>query len=148
MKTIDNFNFENKKVLIRVDFNVPLNDELKVTDTTRILAAQPTIDKILKDGGSAILMTHLGRPKNGFEDKFSLKNIVDKVSDILKVDVIAANDVIGEDAQQKANQLKPGQVLLLENLRFHKEETEGDKTFAEKLSKLGDFYVNDAFGTA
>ena len=148
MKTIDNFNFENKKVLIRVDFNVPLNDELKVTDTTRILAAQPTIDKILKDGGSAILMTHLGRPKNGFEDKFSLKNIVDKVSDILKVDVIAANDVIGEDAQQKSNQLKPGQVLLLENLRFHKEETEGDKTFAEKLSKLGDFYVNDAFGTA
>lgn len=148
MKTIDDFNFNNKKVLIRVDFNVPLNDELKVTDTTRILAAQQSIEKILKDGGSVILLTHLGRPKNGFEDKYSLKNIVNTVSEILNTEVISADDVIGKDAQQKSKDLKPGQVLLLENLRFHEEEIKGDKTFAEKLSKLGDFYVNDAFGTA
>lgn len=148
MKTIDDYNFKDKKVLIRVDFNVPLDDDLKVTDATRILAAKPTIDKILKDGGSVVLMTHLGRPKDGFEDKFSLKNIAEKVSEILTQNVLSANDVIGEDAQKKANELKAGEVLLLENLRFHKEEILGDKNFAEQLSKLGDFYVNDAFGTA
>lgn len=148
MTTIDNFNFKDNKVLIRVDFNVPQTEDLKVSDATRIYAAKPSIDKILKDGGSVVLMTHLGRPKNGFEDQFSLKNISYKVSEILGVDVITADDVIGEDAQQKAANLKPGQVLLLENLRFHKEETAGDRDFAEKLSKLGDFYVNDAFGTA
>lgn len=148
MKTIDDFNFSGKKALIRVDFNVPQDDNFKVTDDTRIMAAKPTIDKILKDGGSAILMTHLGRPKNGFEDKFSLKHIVSKVSEILGVEVIVADDVIGKDAQKKAADLKPGQVLLLENVRFHPEEEKGDKGFAEQLSKLGDIYVNDAFGTA
>lgn len=148
MKTIDDFNFSGKKALIRVDFNVPQDENLKVTDDTRIRAAKPTIDKILKDGGSAILMTHLGRPKNGFEDKFSLKNIASKVAEILDVNLISAEDVVGEDAQKKAKNLKPGEVLLLENVRFHAEEEKGDKNFAEKLSKLGDIYVNDAFGTA
>ncbi len=148
MKTIDDFNFKDKKALIRVDFNVPQDDELKVTDDTRIVAAKPTIDKILKDGGSAILMTHLGRPKGGVEDKFSLKHIASKVSEILGVKVIMAKDVVGEDAQEKAKNLKPGEVLLLENVRFHSEEEKGDKSFAEQLSKLGDIYVNDAFGTA
>src|SRR5690554_37225 len=148
MKTIDDINFSGKKALIRVDFNVPQDENLKVTDDTRIQAAKPTIDKILKDGGSAILMTHLGRPKNGFEDKFSLKNIAYKVEEILGVNLISAEDVVGEDAQKKAENLKPGEVLLLENLRFHAEEEKGDKDFAEKLSKFGDIYVNDAFGTA
>lgn len=148
MKTIDDFNFSGKKALIRVDFNVPQDENFKVTDDTRIQAAKPTIEKILKEGGSAILMTHLGRPKNGFEDKFSLKHIAAKVSEVLGVKVIAAEDVIGEDAQKKAADLNPGEVLLLENVRFHPEEEKGDKDFAEKLSKLGDIYVNDAFGTA
>lgn len=148
MKTIDGFNFQNKKALVRVDFNVPQNEQLEVTDATRIYAAKPTIDKILKDGGSAILMTHLGRPKNGFEDTFSLKHIVYKVSEILGVSVQIATDVVGKDAQNKAENLKPGEVLLLENIRFHAEEQKGDLGFAEQLSKLGDVYVNDAFGTA
>lgn len=148
MKTIDGFNFQNKKALVRVDFNVPQNEQLEVTDATRIYAAKPTIDKILKDGGSAILMTHLGRPKNGFEDTFSLKYIVYKVSEILGVNVQIATDVVGKDAQNKAENLKPGEVLLLENIRFHAEEQKGDLGFAEQLSKLGDVYVNDAFGTA
>ncbi|MFV0304966.1 MAG: phosphoglycerate kinase [Moheibacter sp.] len=148
MKTIDGFNFQNKKALVRVDFNVPQNEQLEVTDATRIYAAKPTIDKILKDGGSAILMTHLGRPKNGFEDTFSLKYIVYKVSEILGVSVQIATDVVGKDAQNKAENLKPGEVLLLENIRFHAEEQKGDLGFAEQLSKLGDVYVNDAFGTA
>ncbi|MGB6084132.1 phosphoglycerate kinase [Moheibacter sp.] len=148
MKTIDDFNFSGKKTLIRVDFNVPQDENFKVTDDTRIQAAKPTIDKILNDGGSAILMTHLGRPKNGFEDKFSLKHIAAKVSEVLGVNVISAEDVIGDDAKKKATNLKPGEVLLLENVRFHPEEEKGDKEFAEKLSKLGDIYVNDAFGTA
>jgi len=148
MKTIDDFNFEGKKALIRVDFNVPQDENLKVTDDTRIVAAKPTIDKILKDGGSAILMTHLGRPKGGPEDKFSLKNIAYKVSEILGVNVIVSNDVVGEDAQEKAKNLKPGEVLLLENVRFHAEEEKGDQDFAKKLADLGDIYVNDAFGTA
>lgn len=148
MKTIDDFNFKDKKALIRVDFNVPQDDNLKVTDDTRIVAAKPTIDKILKDGGSAILMTHLGRPKGGPEDKFSLKHIASKVSEILGVEVIMANDVVDSDAQDKAKNLKPGEVLLLENVRFHAEEENGDKDFAKKLADLGDIYVNDAFGTA
>lgn len=148
MKTIDDFNFRDKKALIRVDFNVPQDEDLKVTDDTRIVAAKPTIEKILKDGGSAILMTHLGRPKAGPEDKFSLKHISSKVSEILGVDVIVANDVADGDAQQKAKNLKAGQVLLLENVRFHTAEEKGDKDFARKLADLGDIYVNDAFGTA
>lgn len=148
MKTIDDFNFQDKKALIRVDFNVPQDDNLKVTDDTRIVAAKPTIDKILKDGGAAILMTHLGRPKGGPENKFSLKHIASKVSEILGVNVIVSEDVIGNDAQEKAKNLKPGEVLLLENVRFHAEEENGDKDFAKKLADLGDIYVNDAFGTA
>lgn len=148
MKTIDDFNFSGKKALIRVDFNVPQDENLRVSDDTRIRAAKPTIEKILNDGGSVVLMTHLGRPKSGFEDKFSLKNIASKVSEILGVPVISTEDVVGEDAQKKAAELKPGQVLLLENLRFHPEETAGDRDFAKKLADLGDIYVNDAFGTA
>lgn len=148
MKTINDFNFENKKALIRVDFNVPQSEDLKVTDDTRIVAAKPTIDKILKDGGSVILMTHLGRPKGGVEDKYSLKHIAYKVSEILGVEVQVANDVIGEDAKAKAAALQPGQILLLENVRFHAEEEQGDKAFAKELASMGDIYVNDAFGTA
>jgi phosphoglycerate kinase len=147
MKTINDFNFENKKALIRVDFNVPLNEEFQVTDATRIEAAKPTIIKILEDGGSAILMSHLGRPK-GVEEKFSLKHIVDKVSEIIGVHVKFVNDCIGEEAESAAQNLKNGEILLLENLRFHTEEQKGDKDFAKKLSVLGDIYVNDAFGTA
>lgn len=148
MKTINDFNFENKKALIRVDFNVPQNEDLTVSDDTRIQAAKPTIEKILKDGGSVILMTHLGRPKNGFENQFSLKHIAYKVSEILGVNVIVSDDVIGEDAKEKATNLKSGEVLLLENVRFHPEEEKGDKAFAKELASLGDIYVNDAFGTA
>ena len=147
MKTLNDFNFENKKALIRVDFNVPLNDNFEVTDATRIVSAKPTIIKILEDGGSCILMSHLGRPK-GFQDEFSLKHIASKVEDILGVEVITVADCIGEDVEVAAASLEPGQILLLENLRFYKEETAGDIGFAEKLSKLGDIYVNDAFGTA
>ena len=147
MKTLNDFNFENKKALIRVDFNVPLNDKFEVTDATRIVSAKPTIIKILEDGGSCILMSHLGRPK-GFQDEFSLKHIASKVEDILGVEVITVADCIGEDVEVAAASLEPGQILLLENLRFYKEETAGDIGFAEKLSKLGDIYVNDAFGTA
>lgn len=147
MKTIDNFNFENKRALIRVDFNVPLNDQFQVGDTTRILAAKPTIIKILEDGGSCVLMSHLGRP-NGAEDKFSLQHIVSKVEDILGVEVFFSPDCVGEVAETAVSKLQSGQILLLENLRFHPEETAGDTAFAEQLSKLGDIYVNDAFGTA
>ncbi|GAL89096.1 phosphoglycerate kinase [Jejuia pallidilutea] len=147
MKTLNDFNFENKKALIRVDFNVPLNENFEVTDATRIVSAKPTIIKILEDGGSCILMSHLGRPK-GFQDEFSLKHIVSKVEDILGVGVKFVPDCIGEEAEKAAENLQPGEILLLENLRFYKEETAGDKAFAEKLSKLGDIYVNDAFGTA
>lgn len=147
MKTVNDFNFEDKKALIRVDFNVPLNDELQVTDTTRIKAAKPTILKVLEDGGSAILMSHLGRPK-GVEIKFSLKNIVDEVSNIIGVQVIFVENCVGDDVEKTAAELQNGQVLLLENLRFHAEEKAGDTNFAEKLSRLGDIYVNDAFGTA
>ncbi|MFC5194219.1 phosphoglycerate kinase [Bizionia hallyeonensis] len=147
MRTLDDFNFETKKALIRVDFNVPLDDNLHVGDTTRILAAKPTIIKILEDGGSCVLMSHLGRPK-GVEDKFSLKHIADKVEDILGVEVLFVPNCVGEEAETAVKNLKPGQIILLENLRFHEEETAGNEDFAKQLAKLGDIYVNDAFGTA
>jgi len=148
MKTVDSINFANKRALVRVDFNVPLNDAFEVTDSTRIRAAIPTIKKILKDGGSIVLMSHLGRPKEGPNDKYSLKHIVDEVSKQLGVSVQFADDCISEDAFAKSAELKNGKVLLLENLRFYKEEEKGDEKFAEKLSQHGDIYVNDAFGTA
>ena len=147
MKTLNDFNFSGKKAIIRVDFNVPLDENFKVTDATRIEAAKPTIDKIVKDGGSVVLMSHLGRPK-GVEDKYSLKHIVAKTAEVLGVPVKFASDCIGEVAEQAAAELQPGEVLLLENLRFYAEEEKGDVAFAEKLAKLGDIYVNDAFGTA
>ena len=147
MKTVNDFNFENKKALIRVDFNVPLNDNLEVADSTRILAAKSTIIKVLEDGGSCVLMSHLGRP-NGVEENFSLKNIVSKVSEIIGVQVQFSENCIGEKAEQAVAELENGEILLLENLRFHKEEKAGDNEFAKELSKLGDIYVNDAFGTA
>ena len=144
-----NHNFDGEKALIRVDFNVPLDKQtLAITDDTRIRAAIPTIKKILSDGGSVILMSHLGRPKDGPEDKYSLKHILSHLSELLGVQVQFANDCIGAEAVEKAAALKSGDVLLLENLRFYKEEEKGDEAFAEKLSKLGDVYVNDAFGTA
>jgi len=148
MNTIDQFDFKDKKELIRVDFNVPLDDEFKITDDKRIRAALPTISKILKDGGAVILMSHLGRPKDGPTDKYSLKHILSDLSALVGVEVKFADDCIGENAVKQAADLKPGEVLLLENLRFYKEEEKGDVAFAEKLSKLGDVYVNDAFGTA
>jgi phosphoglycerate kinase len=147
MKTINDLNFEGKKALIRVDFNVPLDENFHVTDTNRIEAAKPTIDKILADGGSVILMSHLGRPK-GKQDKYSLQHIVSAVANILKVPVQFATDCIGEVAENAAKNLKSGEVLLLENLRFHEEEEAGDENFAKKLASLADVYVNDAFGTA
>jgi len=147
MKTLQDFNFNSKKAIIRVDFNVPLDENFKVTDANRIEAAKPTIDKIIADGGSVILMSHLGRPK-GKEEKYSLKHIVSKVSEVLNVAVIFASDCRGEVAQTAAANLEPGQVLLLENLRFYAEEEAGDVAFAKELASLGDIYVNDAFGTA
>ena len=148
MKTIDDINFSGKKALIRVDFNVPLDAEYNITDDKRMTAALPTIKKILKDGGSIILMSHLGRPKDGPTDKYSLKHIVPHLSELLGTQIEFADDCIGEEAIEKAKDLKIGGVLLLENLRFYKEEEKGDKAFAEKLASLGDVYVNDAFGTA
>ena len=149
MSTFSQFNFKGLKALVRVDFNVPLNAEFQITDDTRMKAAVPTIQKILKDGGSVILMSHLGRPKDGPSDKYSLKHLVKHLSDILGgTPVLFANDCIGEQAVLTANMLKPGEVLLLENLRFYKEEEKGDEGFAKKLAALGDVYVNDAFGTA
>ncbi|TSE06299.1 phosphoglycerate kinase [Aquimarina algiphila] len=147
MKTINDFNFEDKKALIRVDFNVPLNEKFEVTDDTRIQAAKPTIIKVLEDGGSAILMSHLGRPK-GVQDEFSLRHIVDEVADVLGVQVKYVANCVGQEAEDAVSALNSGEVLLLENLRFHPNETQGDVGFAEQLSKLGDIYVNDAFGTA
>lgn len=147
MKTVDDFNFKDKKVLIRVDFNVPLDENFQVTDTTRIEAAKPTIIKILEDGGSCILMSHLGRP-NGKEEKYSLKHIASTVSEVLGVAVKFVPDCIGKIAKEAAANLAAGEILLLENLRFYPEEKKGDVSFAKKLSELGDFYVNDAFGTA
>ncbi len=148
MKTIDDFNFKDKKALIRVDFNVPLNDDFKVVDTNRIEAAKPTIIKILEDGGSAILMSHLGRPKGQVNPDLSLKHIKDSVSNIIGVEVKFVDDCVGKSAETAVAALQPGEVILLENLRFHAEEEAGDTNFAEQLSKLGDIYVNDAFGTA
>jgi len=148
MKTIDSISFVGKKALIRVDFNVPLDSNFHITDDNRMTAALPTIKKILNDGGAVILMSHLGRPKDGPTDKFSLKHLIYHLSDLLGQQVEFADDCIGEDATEKAKALQNGEVLLLENLRFYKEEEKGDVNFAEKLSKLGDIYVNDAFGTA
>ncbi|MGG9971319.1 phosphoglycerate kinase [Ferruginibacter sp. SUN002] len=159
MSKFSEYNFKGQKALVRVDFNVPLDAEFNITDDTRMTATIPTIKKILADGGSAILMSHLGRPKDGPTDKYSLKHLVKHLSDLLNVEskssttapivrVFFADDCIGEQAVLTANMLKPGEVLLLENLRFYKEEEKGDEAFAEKLSKLGDVYVNDAFGTA
>jgi phosphoglycerate kinase len=147
MKTVNDFNFKNKKAIIRVDFNVPLDENFNVTDATRIEAAKPTIDKILADGGSVILMSHLGRPK-GAEDRYSLKHILKTASAILGVPVQFATNCIGAEAKVAADPLKAGEVLLLENLRFHPEEEAGDVAFAKELAELGDIYVNDAFGTA
>jgi len=148
MKTVDSFDFAGRKALVRVDFNVPLNERFEITDDTRIKATIPTIKKILADGGSVILMSHLGRPKEGPTEKYSLKHIVAPLSLILGVPVKFADDCIGEQAKEQAAALQPGEVLLLENLRFYKEEEKGDVAFAEKLSQLGDVWVNDAFGTA
>jgi len=148
MKTVDTYNFSGKRALMRVDFNVPLNEKYEITDRTRIKAAIPTINKILKDGGSVVLMSHLGRPKEGPEEKFSLKHLVSDLSDTFNTKVKFADDCIGEEAMELSSTLKPGEILLLENLRFYKEETKGDRDFSEKLSKHGDVYVNDAFGTA
>ena len=148
MKTIDSINFQDKRALIRVDFNVPLNAEFQITDDTRMQAAVPTIKKILSDGGSIVLMSHLGRPKEGPVDKYSLNHIVKHLSDITAANVLFANDCISEDSYNKSSNLKAGEILLLENLRFYKEEEKGDEAFAEKLAKHGDVYVNDAFGTA
>ncbi|MRX69304.1 phosphoglycerate kinase [Flavobacterium resistens] len=147
MKTLNDFDFKNKKAIIRVDFNVPLDENFNVTDATRIEAAKPTIDAILAQGGSVILMSHLGRPK-GAEEKYSLKHILKTASEILGVQVKFAENCVGEPAQTAAKDLKPGEVLLLENLRFHAEEEAGDVAFAKELASLGDIYVNDAFGTA
>ena len=147
MKTLQDFDFKNKKALIRVDFNVPLDEHFNVTDATRIEAAKPTIDKILADGGSVILMSHLGRPK-GKEDHYSMRHILKTASDILGKEVLFSSDCIGDVAQTAAKNLQPGQILLLENLRFYKEEEAGDVAFAKELASLGDIYVNDAFGTA
>ncbi len=154
MSKFTSHNFAGQKALVRVDFNVPLDASFNITDDTRMTATIPTIKKILADGGSAILMSHLGRPKDGPTDKYSLKHLVKHLHELLNADggngtkVFFANDCIGEQAAMTANMLKPGEVLLLENLRFYKEEEKGDEAFAEKLSKLGDVYVNDAFGTA
>lgn len=148
MTTVKDIQFEGKRVLVRVDFNVPLNDDLKVTDDTRIRATIPTIQTILQNGGRPVLMSHLGRPKGAYDDKFSLSNIAYKVEELLGVKVNFAIDCVGGEAVQASKELKEGEVLLLENLRFHEGETNGDKAFAEELAKNGDYYVNDAFGTA
>lgn len=148
MKTIHDFNFSSKRALIRVDFNVPLDKSFNVTDDNRIRATIPTLKKILKDGGSCVLMSHLGRPKEGPEDKFSLKHTLKTTQELLGVPVKFAPDCIGEEGYKLSASLRPGEVLLLENLRFYKQEEKGDLAFAEKLSKHGDVYVNDAFGTA
>ena len=160
MSKFSNYNFSGHKALIRVDFNVPLDDQFNISDDTRITATIATIKKVLADGGSVILMSHLGRPKDGPADKYSLKHLVNPLYKLLNVGhtnpaigdgstrVFFADDCVGSQAELTASMLKPGEVLLLENLRFHKEEEKGDEAFAEKLSKLGDVYVNDAFGTA
>src|SRR5678810_109910 len=149
MSKFSDHNFKGQKALVRVDFNVPLNDKYQITDDTRMSAAVPTIQKIIKDGGSVILMSHLGRPKDGPSEKYSLKHLVVNLRRLLNGEtVLFANDCIGGEANKMSTDLQPGEVLLLENLRFYKEEEKGDEAFAEKLRKLGDVYVNDAFGTA
>ena len=148
MKNIDQYNLKDKRVIVRVDFNVPLNEKFEITDDTRIRAAMPTVKKILSSGGSVILMSHLGRPKDGPTDKYSLRHLLGDLESKLDMKVQFANDCIGEEATEKAAALKPGEVLLLENLRFYKEEEKGDENFAKKLALLADVYVNDAFGTA
>ncbi len=148
MNTVDKLNFANKKALVRVDFNVPLDADFNITDDKRITAALPTIQKILKDGGAVILMSHLGRPKDGPTNKYSLQHVVKHLSTLLGKEVAFADDCIGADAKAKADALQAGEVLLIENLRFYKEEEKGDEIFAEKLAQLGDVYVNDAFGAA
>jgi len=148
MKTVDNYNFKEKKALVRVDFNVPLDAQYTITDDTRIRTALPTINKILADGGAVILMSHLGRPKDQPEEKFSLKHIVNHLSKLIGKPVKFVPDCIGADAKKTANELKPGEILLLENLRFYKQETAGTESFAKELASLGNVYVNDAFGTA
>ena len=147
MKSIDDINFKDKKAIIRVDFNVPLNENFEVADKSRIEGAKPTIYKILEDGGSAILMSHLGRPK-GVEEKYSLKHIISAVSEVIGVKVNFVENCIGPEVEKAAAELNKGEILLLENLRFHEEETKGDEEFAKKLANLADVYVNDAFGTA
>ncbi len=148
MKTVERYIFKGKRAIIRVDFNVPLDNNYNVTDDSRIRAVLPTIEKILKDGGSVILMSHLGRPKEGPEDRYSLRYLVNHLSKLLGRKVYFADDCVGNSAVEMSGKLKPGGVLLLENLRFHKEETRGDRDFARKLADLADVYVNDAFGTA
>lgn len=148
MKTINDFNFKDKKALLRVDFNVPQDADFNVTDNTRIVAVKPTIEKILNDGGSVVIMTHLGRPKGKVSEQFSLKHIIPEIEKVLGKSVKFASDCIGEESIKIASELKSGEILLLENLRFYNEEEAGDKEFAGKLAKLGDAYVNDAFGTA
>ena len=148
MQTVSTFNFAGKKALVRVDFNVPLNERFEITDDTRIKATIPTIQKIIHDGGSVILMSHLGRPKDGPVEKYSLRHLVTPLSIVFGVKVKFAPDCIGEEAIKLAAELEAGEILLLENLRFYKEEEKGDEAFAQKLSKLGDVWVNDAFGTA
>ncbi len=147
MKTVNDFNFKDKKTLIRVDFNVPLNEELEVTDDSRIRAVKATIIKVLEDGGSCVIMSHLGRP-SGNEEKFSLRNIIDSIEDVIGVEVKFVSDCIGEEVIEAVSELQSGELILLENLRFYKEEKFGDRGFAEQLSKFGDVYINDAFGTA
>lgn len=146
--SFSNHNFKNKKVLVRVDFNVPLDAEFNITDDTRMRAALPTLNKIIADGGSVIVMSHLGRPKLGFEEKFSMKHLVSHLSELLNKEVKFCEESIGEKAKNMSAELKTGEVMVLENLRFYKHETAGNLYFAEELSQLGDFYVNDAFGTA
>src|ERR1043165_3145581 len=149
MSKFSEYNFKGQKALIRVYFNVPLNDKYQITDDTRMKAAVPTIQKVIKDGGGVILMSHLGRPKDGPTDKYSLRHLVKHLQELTGgSNVLFANDCIGAEAVDKSKNLQPGEVLLLENLRFYKEEEKGDEAFAEKLAKLGDVYVNDAFGTA
>lgn len=148
MQTIHNYNFSGKKALIRVDFNVPLNENFEITDDTRIQAALPTIKKVMEAGGSPVIMSHFGRPKNGPEDKFSMRHLVSHLSQLLGVEVKLAPDCIGEEVKKMAADLKPGEVLMLENLRFHKGEEKGDEEFAKQLAENGDCWINDAFGTA
>jgi phosphoglycerate kinase len=148
MQTIENYDFKGKKALIRVDFNVPLNEQFQITDDTRMTAALPTIKKVISSGGAAIIMSHLGRPKKGPEDKFSMRHLVPHLSELLGIQVKMAPDCIGEETKKMASELKPGEVLVLENLRFHKEEEGGDVNFAKQLAELGDVWINDAFGTA